>query len=260
MKTMARGWLRRKKGLTLFCWRNEEGMEQSRSLGPADMSDQRAWAKVGELKLDKLVAQADPLHITFGQLAEKYLATYPFNKQSTKELHEQIVRKLLIPRWSDSTAIGIDPQKLKAWMVSLDIESPTRSKYKSIMSGLFTWGQCEGFIPQGEEYNPCNYVKGREFSQVSGHEAVALGIEQVFAVLAGLQQPEYELTLLIVACQLRISEALGLKWKDVLWAPGLIAIRQTFVHLKIQQGAKTRLSRSRVEAPKLDIGRLGCMA
>jgi integrase len=31
----------------------------------------------------------------------------------------------------------------------------------------------------------------------------------------------------------------------------LIAIRQTFVHLSIQPGAKTKLSRSRVEAPKL---------
>jgi hypothetical protein len=32
---------------------------------------------------------------------------------------------------------------------------------------------------------------------------------------------------------------------------GRIAIRQTFVHLGIQDGAKTKLSRSRVEAPKL---------
>jgi hypothetical protein len=37
----------------------------------------------------------------------------------------------------------------------------------------------------------------------------------------------------------------------VLWERGLIAIRQTFVHLNIQEGAKTKLSRSRVEAPKL---------
>jgi hypothetical protein len=79
---MARGWLRRKKDSTLFCWRNAEGMERSRSLGSAHISDEQAWAKVGELKLDRLVAQADPLHITFGQLAEKYLATFPFKKQS----------------------------------------------------------------------------------------------------------------------------------------------------------------------------------
>jgi hypothetical protein len=76
---------------------------------------------------------------------------------------------------------------------------------------------------------------------VSSYEAMALEIEDVFAVLSELQQPEYELALLVVGCQLRISEALGLKWKDVLWERGLVAIRQTFVHLNIQEGAKTKL-------------------
>lgn len=249
---MARGWIRRKKGKgTLFCYYNSAGMERSKVIGPEILSDREAWIKVGELGLDKLVTKSDPTFLSFGELAEKYLAQYPFNKQSTKELHTQIVRRLLTPRWSNEPAIKIDPPKLKAWMLTLDVESPTRGKYKSIMSSLYTWGQCEGLIPRGEEYNPCNYVKGREFSQVSSYEAAALEIEDVFAVLSELQQPEYELTLLVVACQLRISEALGLRWKDVLWERGLIAIRQAFVHLNIQQGAKTKLSRSRVEAPKL---------
>jgi integrase len=60
----------------------------------------------------------------------------------------------------------------------------------------------------------------------AGYEAMALEIEDIFAILSGLKQPEYELTLLVVTCQLRISEALGLKWRDVLWNRGLIAIRQ----------------------------------
>jgi integrase len=59
------------------------------------------------------------------------------------------------------------------------------------------------------------------------------------------------LSLLVATCGLRISEALGLRWKDILFDRGLIAIRQTFVHLKLQDGAKTKLSRSRVEAPQL---------
>jgi integrase len=50
---------------------------------------------------------------------------------------------------------------------------------------------------------------------------------------------------------LRISGALGLRWRNVLWGRGLIAIRETFVHLNMQDGAKTKLSRSRVEAPQL---------
>jgi integrase len=180
--------------------------------------------KVGELGRDKLVAKPVPVLITFGQLAEKYLANYPFNKQSTKELHEQVVKYLLVPKWADAGAINIDPPKLKSWFLGFDVESSTRGKYKSIMSGVYWWGQCEGLIPRGEQFNPCRYVKGREFSLVTEYEALVLEIEDTFKVLSELQQPVYELALLVATCGLRISEALGLRWRNVLWDRGLIAI------------------------------------
>jgi hypothetical protein len=159
--------------------------------------------------LDKLVAKSDVTLLTFGELAEKYLSQYPFNKQSTRELCEQIVRNLLMPKWSEEITVEIDPPKLKAWLVALDVESSTRGKYKSIMSGVYNWRQFEGLIARGEQFNPCRYVKGREFSQVTGYEALALEIEDTLKVLSELKQPEYELALLVATCGLRISEALG---------------------------------------------------
>jgi integrase len=248
---MAKGWFRRKKGKLVYCYYNANGQERSRVVGLDTMADEEAWLKVGELRLDKLIAKSDPVFITFGELAEKYLANYPFNKQSTKKHHEQVVKNLLIPKWTNTEAINIDPRKLKAWLVGFDVESSTRGKYKTVMSGMYSWGQCEGLIPRGEQFNPCRYVKGREFSQVTCYEALALEIEDTFKVLSELKQPEYELALLVAACGLRISEALGLRWRNILWDRGLIAIRDTFVHLNMQEGAKTKLSRSRVEAPPL---------
>jgi hypothetical protein len=84
-----------------------------------------------------------------------------------------------------------------------------------MMNGVYTRGQCEGFIPREEQYNPCRYVKGREFSQVSAYEALALEVEDTLKVLSELAQPEYEL--LVATCGLRISEALGLAlaWRPV---------------------------------------------
>ena len=76
-------------------------------------------------------------------------------------------------------------------------------------------------------------------------------VEDTFALLGQLKQPEYEIALLVATCGLRISEALGLRWKDILWERGVLVIRQTFVHSAIQDGAKTKLSRSRVEVPRL---------
>jgi integrase len=248
---MAKGWFRRKKAKLVYYYYNANGDERSKVVGLDTMTDEEGWLKVGELGLDKRVAKSDPVFITFGELAEKYLANYPFNKESTKEHHEQVVKNLLIPKWADTEAINIDPRKLKVWFVGFDVESSTRGKYKSVMSGVYSWGQCEGLVPRGEQFNPCRYVKGREFSQATGYEALALEIEDTFKVLSELKQPEYELALLVATCGLRISEALGLRWRNILWDRGLIAIRETFVHFNMQDGAKTKLSRSRVEAPQL---------
>ena len=256
---MARGWLKRKKGLTLYCWYNAEGMERSRSLGSADMCDEQAWTKVGERGLDKLAANTDPEHITFGELAKRYFAEYRFNKTSTKELHEQIINHVLVPRWSDVEAIKIRAKELRCWFLSLDVSDNTRGKYRTIMSHLFTWAKSEELIPEFilvvsggfVSSNPCSRVKGSEFSQQSDYEALALDVEDTFALLSQLKQPEYELSLLIATCGFRISEALGLRWRDILWERAMITIRQSFVHFTIQDGAKTKLSRSRVEVPQL---------
>jgi hypothetical protein len=133
---MAKGWLRRKKGRLVYCWYNANGNERSKVIGLSSMTDDEGWLEVGELGLDKLVAKSDPVLVLFGELAEKYLANYPFNKQSTKDLHEQVVRHVLLPMWSDAEAINIDPPKLKVWFLGFDIESSTRGKYKSpLLSG-----------------------------------------------------------------------------------------------------------------------------
>ena len=41
--------------------------------------------------------------------------------------------------------------------------------------------------PRGEQFNPYRYVKGREFSQVTGYEALALEIEDTVKVLKRTQ-------------------------------------------------------------------------
>ena len=133
---MANGWFRRKKGKLVFCFYNANGKERSKVVGLDTMTYEEGWVKVGELSLDKIVAKSDPILITFGELAEKYLANYPFNKQSTKDHHEQVVRSLLIPKWADTEAINVDPRKLKAWFLGFDVESSTRGKYRSNMSSI----------------------------------------------------------------------------------------------------------------------------
>ena len=96
------------------------------------------------------------------------------------------------------------------------------------MGTVYAFAQCEGIIPLGLQHNPLHWVKG--FSSISDYEAMTLEPEQTYWVLELLEQPEYTLLLLIAATGLRMSEALGLRWMDVLWDKGQIRIRWIYVH------------------------------
>jgi integrase len=226
--------------------------ERSKVVGPDTLSDSEGWELVGVLKKEgkiRINNGASHDELTFSDLASYYFVNKKFKKQSTKDLHEQIIHGVCVPRWSDNVAIKIEPVKIKRWLETLDMEDPTRSKYRSVMGTVYTFAQCEGIIPLGLEYNPLHWVKG--FSSVTDCEAVTLEPEQTYRVLELLEQPEYTLLLLVAATGLRMSEALGLRWIAILWKKGQIKIRQTYVHNVMQHGAKTRASKSSVEMHSL---------
>jgi len=97
--------------------------------------------------------------------------------------------------------------------------------------------------------NPCSRVKG--IASVSDYEAMSLEPEQTFRVLEYLKHLECTLVLLIAVTGLRMSDALGLRWVDILFEQGLIKIRRTYVHYVLQDGAKTRASKTSVEMHSL---------
>ena len=216
-------------------------------IGPESMSDDEGREAVGVLKKEgkiKMDGVVRDEKSTYSDLAAYYFANKEFNKQSTKNHYDQIINGVLVPRWGKKIAVKIRPVEVKHWLKTLEIEDPTRAKYRSVMGTVYTFAQSEGVIPLGLENNPLHYVKG--FSAVSDYESVTLEPEQTYTVLEQLQQPEYTLLLLIAATGMRQSEALGLRWDCVLWEKGEIRIRQTYVHGNMQDGAKTRASKSSV--------------
>lgn len=248
----SRGWFRPKKRKLVYCWIVEDpatGHSKERSLvvGPGSMSDDEGPEVVGVLKKEGKIKMDGIVHadkITFSDLADYYFANKEFHKQSTKSHYQQIINGALVPRWGKRVAREIRPVEVKHWLKTLEMEEPTRAKYRSVMGAVYTFAQCEGVVPLGLENNPLHYVKG--FSAVSEYESITLEPEQTYSVLEQLRQPEYTLLLLIAATGLRQSEALGLCWHCVLWEKGEIKIRQSYVHGHVQDGAKTRASKSSV--------------
>ena len=65
------------------------------------------------------------------------------------------------------------------------------------------------------------------WSHQTDYEAFILKPEQTMAVLDLLVQPEYTLLLVVAATGVRISEALALKWKSVLYDQNSIRIKNS---------------------------------
>ena len=248
---MAQGWFRRPKGRLVYVWQIEDPktgrkLERAKVVGDAMLSDEEGWQVVGKLKAEGVInTDFDPSpDRLFSEIASYYLANKEWKKQSTKVLQTQIVNEILVSRWGAQIAVKIKPKEVKSWLRSLDVENGTRYKYKTVMGTVFTFSQSEGLLPLGEAYNPISYVTG--IPATSDYEAIVLTPEQALKVLDELQQPEYTMIVLSAVTGIRSSEMLGLRWCDILWNRSEMKIRQTFVHGKIQPGAKTKLSKSTV--------------
>jgi integrase len=246
----AKGWFRRKQQKLVYVWQVEnpatgKKLERSKVIGDAVLSDEEGWQIVGAKK-DKgelvMIFEEPSEVLTFSQVASYYLGAKEWRKHSTKELHTQIVDDVLVPRWGNQAAVKIKPRQIKVWLTSLIVEGGTRDKYKTVMGTVYKFAQCEGLLPLGEQYNPVHYVTG--IGSASDYEPVVLTPEQTLKVLQELEQPEYTMVVLVAATGIRASEMLGLRWRDILWERSEIRIKQTYVHGYIQQGAKTRLSKS----------------
>lgn len=242
---MVRGWFRRKKGKLVYCWNVTEATtgdrkERSKVIGAATMSDADGWKRVGELGINMTIVE--PEKATFAQIAAFYFERKEWKKESTMSLHKQIVNDILVPRWGTRIAVEIRPREIKGWLKTLDVQEPTRYKYRTVMGTVYSFAQSEDQIPTTEGSNPISFVKG--ISASSDYEAFVLSPEETLSVLGHLEQPEYTLLLLVAVTGLRISEALGLRWSDLIYDRNEIRLRRAYVHGNLQEGLKTKASKA----------------
>ena len=267
MARYRRGFLRKKKGKWVYCYtaiRSIDGArtERGRVIGfVSELSKSGAWAEVERRGLNALVNEPDAGRpLTFGLIASHYLENHKFTNHGTEYLHNHIVKDYLIPRFGDKVAIEIKSKEILGWLQSQTseecgddgLENSTLGKIKTVMGSVYRYGQFEELIPQTvvpnakgqlRASNPVTFVR---WSNKTDYEAFILKPEQTFAVLDLLVQPEYTLLLMVAATGVRISEALALKWKSVLYDQNSIRIKNSWTYGQMGSGTKTQASKSTV--------------
>src|SRR5437660_553164 len=247
---MAKGWFRRKKEKLVYCWYNANGKERSQVIGAASMTDAEGWLKVGELGVDKLVSRPDPAKAAFGDVAAHYLAAGKKRNgedkaASTKDLDQHVYEGYLREPWEDRVAKDIEPLEIQEWLDGLKqkLADPTRSKIRNVMSAIYRHGQKWGMIPRREECNPMKWVS---CGTTTDYEAMTVSPEEAFGIVERLPLFERTLLILIAITAIRISEALGLRWGDILWHKLQIKIRRDWVKGKLGR-PKSKASKAPVE-------------
>jgi integrase len=236
------GWLQIKKERWVYRFhttRASDGriVENTKVIGLLSdfPTEDAAWAEVDRQHLRIKPRQGS--EITFADLAHSYMKSelrqdrdaIRSKAKTTQYCYRHIIEGYLIPRWGDRLAKEIEPLEIEQWLESLHrdskLEWPTLDKTRRVMNLVYDHGQRQKYLPRGEEGNPLNLVRCKTQSE---YEAIIVTPEQVFTILQQLPPLERVLTLLTAATGLRISEGLGLQWRDIDHENSQIYVRRSW--------------------------------
>lgn len=236
--------------------KDSKRVERNVVLGPVKdyPSTSAAWGRVVKLQLQQRVNQPHSLgvQVTFGILAEKW-REHELGDQSIKlkprsattiRTYEMYLRRHILPRWQDVIVTDIKALAVEQWLQALkrdySLANPTCYRLRQIMSLVFGWGRKHELIPDN-----CNPMSKVDCDGTSNYTALVIKQHEAYRIWSLLKPPENILILLVAITALRMSEALGLKWRDIDWDEGLLSVRRSWT--MAQEGKpKSRASKAAV--------------
>jgi integrase len=212
----------------VFRWRDIDasGKPKMRSLVVGSVkqysTETAAWKAVSTLRLDinQQTLRPEGQPETFEQLANHYrMVELDLEKESerkvrqTKQTYGVYLKARIVPRWGCHLFREIKAVAVERWLGSIDdLSNGTKAKIKGIMSEVFQHAIRYGWLNDGE--NPIFAVR-----QSAKRTRVTEPLEAAEFRALILELPHKMRVIGIVAATtgLRISEVLGLKWKDIDW-------------------------------------------
>jgi integrase len=211
-------------------------------------TERKAWVEVERRGIAKVIDNQISINPTFAEIADHW-RRHELRKQGqigrkageTADRDEHNLDNYAIPRWGTTLTSKMTPTQIEAWFETLAsipskkgkaLEWTTISKIKSCMSQVFAHGQRNGLIPATMEANPFRPSKlgGVRCKSTTSYEATVVSPEQMIAILDYLDTPETQaewmMALLHGTTAMRPEEAFGLKWGDVKWDRGEIALQR----------------------------------
>jgi integrase len=168
--------------------------------------------------------------INFAQFLDEYTKKYVRKPDhlaaSTQEKYTRHIENHIRPAFGRFMMAEITTQRIEDWLAEkamAGLSWATRMDLRNILSGIFTQASRWGYW---REKNPATEVCVGK--QRAVREKRKLTDQQTRQLLDALPEDVRLICMVALFCTLRISEVLGLQWKHVDWAQGLLLVRQRY--------------------------------
>jgi integrase len=232
------GWLDlkpRKRGMPVWVLRYREtgadGRRKTRSVQIGTRAAYRTRSEARQASMSLLLSinadQLEQVPITFGSLIERYLAEEIPERHSTASRYQSWIKHHIKPKWSNYPLEEIKPLAVEQWLKETTLAPKSKGHIKNLMRILFNCAMRWGLLPY--QQNPMALVRVRNASKRM-REPVVLTVSQFREVLEHVPEP-YRTMCVVAACLgLRISEVLGLQWRDIEWQNNQVQVRRAWVY------------------------------
>ena len=164
--------------------------------------------------------------VTFGAVIERYLAEELPGRHSTARGYRSWLKNHIVPMWGEYSLEQIKPLAVERWLKGLDLAPKSKGHLKNQMRIVFNCAMRWELLSY--QTNPMGFVRVKDVSKRVRQPAV-LTIEQFRQVLEHIPEP-YRTMCIVAGCLgLRISEVLGLQWRDFDWETHQVQIRRSWV-------------------------------
>ena len=165
--------------------------------------------------------------VSFGAVMRRYLAEEIPERVSTASRYRCWLKNHVEPKWRDYSMEQIKPLLVEDWLKKLDLAPKSKSHLKNLMRVLFNAAMRWELIPY--QHNPMSLVRVKDSSKRQ-RQPKAVSVEEFRKLLEHVPEPFRTMCIVAMCLGLRVSEILGLKWKDIDWEGLRLAVRQAYVY------------------------------
>ena len=172
----------------------------------------------------------------------------PKKERSTQVAYKNYAENWILPRWKAYRLKEVKTVAVEQWLNSLTMAGGSKGKIKCILSALFSHAVRWEFVErnpiagQGSGNGKRGASTGVRVSTKREKIPVVLSVTQIRNLLVPLELRERTMILLDATTGLRVSELMGLKWRDVDFENLVLSVRHAWVLGQLKE-CKTEASR-----------------